>query len=134
MAQWERSHVRKRTKAALQVPKTRGASVGGDRGKVLALVEETARASAEASRRGAFPTQKVLPQIQLARSEGLRTYKAVAAYLSRRGIRTARAVPTSTGAAAHHVSSIGRCSGRPQLLHRSAFQYRSRVMDGGDTR
>jgi hypothetical protein len=35
-------------------------------------------------------TAKVLPHVQQARAEGFRTYRAIAAYLNRRGIRTSR--------------------------------------------
>jgi DNA invertase Pin-like site-specific DNA recombinase len=91
VAQWEREQISKRTKAALQVAKVRGRALGGDRGNLPAMSPEAAsrsanRRSATAKHRAA----KVLPHVQQARAEGFRTYRSIAAYLNRRGIKTAR--------------------------------------------
>ncbi|MDP9414759.1 MAG: recombinase family protein [Pseudomonadota bacterium] len=91
VAQWEREQISKRTKAALKVAKERGKQVGGDRGNLAAIADAAARISAE--KRAAVAQAravKVLSHIRQARAEGFRSYKAIAAYLNRRGIRTSR--------------------------------------------
>ncbi len=91
VAQWEREQISKRTKAALQVAKARGRSIGGDRGNLSTVSSEGARASADKRRSVAEArAAKVVPHIRRARDEGFRSYKAIAAYLNRRGIRTSR--------------------------------------------
>jgi DNA invertase Pin-like site-specific DNA recombinase len=94
VAQWEREQISKRTKAALQIAKQRGKKIGGDRGNLPAVAQAGAEASAFTRGRVAEARkQKVLPYIQAARVEGFRSYKAIAAYLNRRGIRTSRGKP-----------------------------------------
>lgn len=91
VAQWEREQISKRTKAALKVAKRRGRMVGGDRGNLPALSSEAARVSGEKRRSVAEArAAKVLPHIRQARAEGFRSYKAIAAYLNRHGIKTSR--------------------------------------------
>jgi DNA invertase Pin-like site-specific DNA recombinase len=91
VAQWEREQISKRTKAALAVAKARGRSIGGDRGNLAQHSKAGAEASAEKRRKTANArAQKVLPHVLKARQEGFRTYKAIAAYLNRKGIRTSR--------------------------------------------
>jgi DNA invertase Pin-like site-specific DNA recombinase len=96
VAQWEREQISKRTKAALQVAKERGRALGGNRGSLVAYCSEGARRSAQrrsvaANHRAA----KVLPHVQRARAEGFRTFKAIASYLNRRGIKTSRGLDWS---------------------------------------
>lgn len=91
VAQWEREQISKRTKAALKVARERGSTLGGDRGNLTAM--SPAGSAASAAQRSTAATeraQKVLPHVHAARREGFRTYKAIAAYLNRRGIRTSR--------------------------------------------
>ncbi len=91
VAQWEREQISKRTKAALRVAKERGRALGGDRGNLASRSAEASSRSAELRSRAARErARKVLPHVQRARAEGFRTYKAIAAYLNRRGIRAAR--------------------------------------------
>jgi DNA invertase Pin-like site-specific DNA recombinase len=91
VAQWEREQISKRTKAALQVAKQRGRPLGGDRGNLAALSSDGANSSAIRRTASAkHRASKVLPHVQQARAEGFRTYRSIAAYLNRRGIRTAR--------------------------------------------
>jgi DNA invertase Pin-like site-specific DNA recombinase len=91
VAQWEREQISKRTKAALRVAKQRGRSIGGDRGHLASYSAAGAKASAKARSETAIArASKVLPHVRLARSEGFRSFDAIAAYLNRRGIRTSR--------------------------------------------
>jgi DNA invertase Pin-like site-specific DNA recombinase len=91
VAQWEREQISKRTKAALKVAKERGRQIGGDRGHLASFSEAGAKASAEARAAVAQArASKVLPHVRQARAEGFRSFKAIAAYLNRRGIRTSR--------------------------------------------
>jgi DNA invertase Pin-like site-specific DNA recombinase len=91
VAQWEREQISKRTKAALRVAKERGRLIGGDRGNLPAHSEAGARVSAQKRASVAKArADKVLPHIKQARANGFRTYKAIAAYLNRRGIKTSR--------------------------------------------
>jgi DNA invertase Pin-like site-specific DNA recombinase len=91
VAQWEREQISKRTKAALQVAKDRGRALGGNRGNLSAQASEGASSSAKLRSAAAkHRAGKVLPHVRQARSEGFHTFKAIAAYLNRRGIRTSR--------------------------------------------
>jgi DNA invertase Pin-like site-specific DNA recombinase len=91
VAQWEREQISKRTKAALQIAKERGRSLAGDRGNLAALSSHGANSSAvRRSASAKHRASEVLPHVQQARAEGFRTYRSIAAYLNRRGIRTAR--------------------------------------------
>ena len=91
VAQWEREQISKRTKAALKIAKERGKQLGGNRGNLAEHAAAGAQASAESrSAVAKARASKVLPHILRAREEGFRSYKAIAAYLNRRGIRTSR--------------------------------------------
>ncbi len=91
VAQWEREQISKRTKAALKVAKARGSVIGGDRGNLAQHSKAGAQASAEIrSAVASARTEKLIPHVLTAREEGFRTYKAIAGYLNRRGIRTSR--------------------------------------------
>ena len=52
VAQWEREQISKRTKAALQVARSRGKDVGGDRGNLPSVSAAGAAASALSRGRG----------------------------------------------------------------------------------
>ena len=94
VAQWEREQISKRTKAALAVAKSRGKSIGGDRGNLRGVSQAGAEASAlNRGKVAEARRQKVLPYIRAARADGFRSFKAIAAYLNRRGIRTSRGKP-----------------------------------------
>jgi DNA invertase Pin-like site-specific DNA recombinase len=91
VAQWEREEISKRTRAALQVAKARGTTIGGDRGNPAGLSPigrpiSAARRTEAAKVRAA----KNMPHIRQARADGFRSFKAVAGYLKRKGIRTTR--------------------------------------------
>jgi DNA invertase Pin-like site-specific DNA recombinase len=91
VAQWEREQISKRTKAALKVAKERGQILGGNRGHLASYSAQGAERSAQERRAVAgYRAAKVLPHVLQARAEGFRTYKAIAGYLNRRGIRTSR--------------------------------------------
>ena len=91
VAQWEREQISKRTKAALAVAKSRGQRIGGDRGNLPAVAASGASASAHKRKHVAQDrAEKVLTYITEARAQGPRTYRTIADYLNRKGIRTSR--------------------------------------------
>jgi DNA invertase Pin-like site-specific DNA recombinase len=91
VAQWEREQISKRTKAALQVARSRGRALGGDRGNLPALAVSGAASSVEVRQDTARTRSRlVLDHVIEARSQGHRTYRAIAGFLNRRGIRTSR--------------------------------------------
>jgi DNA invertase Pin-like site-specific DNA recombinase len=94
VAQWEREQISKRTKAALQVAKARGRTLGGDRGNLASCSTDGALASAESRLRvSRARSSKVLAHVAQAQQEGHRSYRAIAGYLNRSGIRTSRGKP-----------------------------------------
>ena len=91
VAQWEREQISKRTKAALAVAKSRGKHIGGDRGNLPAVAASGASASAVSRKRVAQDrAEKVRTYISEASAQGHRTYRTMAGYLNRKGIRTSR--------------------------------------------
>jgi len=91
VAQWEREQISARTKAALRAAKARGQKLGGDRGSLPPVCAAGALLSAQRRRETAQDrAAKVRQYIEQARDEGHRSYRNIAAYLDRRGIRTSR--------------------------------------------
>jgi DNA invertase Pin-like site-specific DNA recombinase len=91
VAQWEREQISKRTKAALAVARSRGKPLGGDRGNLPALSAQAAANSAGSRQQTAIARSRlVLDHVTEARVQGHRTYRAIAGFLNRRGIRTSR--------------------------------------------
>jgi hypothetical protein len=91
VAQWERDQISKRTKAALAVAKSRGRELGGCRGNLPAVSQEGAAVSAFVrGRQSEDRAEKVRCYILEARAQGHRTYRSIAGYLNRQGIKTAR--------------------------------------------
>lgn len=91
LAEWEREQISKRTKAALAVAKQRGRNVGGDRGNLGAVRAAGAKASAlKRSASAADRARKVMPHVRDAMAAGHKSARAIADFLNRKGIRTAR--------------------------------------------
>jgi DNA invertase Pin-like site-specific DNA recombinase len=106
IAEWEREQIGKRTKEALAAAKARGTVLGGDRGNlggVRAL--GTSRSAAKRSETAKARAAKVLPHIEAAKAQGHRSTRAIAAYLNRKGIRTARGADWRSGSVGRLLAS-----------------------------
>jgi DNA invertase Pin-like site-specific DNA recombinase len=91
VAQWEREQISKRTKAALHVARSRGRALGGDRGNLPALSAHGAASSVQRRQETACARARlVLDHVVEARTQGHHTYRAIAGFLNRRGIKTSR--------------------------------------------
>jgi len=104
VAQWEREQISARTKAALRAAKARGQTLGGDRGNLTQISAAGRLISAERRTDAAHERAvKVRRYIEDARNESHRTYRAIAGYLNRKGIRTSRG-GTWTATAVHRLA------------------------------
>jgi hypothetical protein len=77
--------------AALQVARSRGRALGGDRGNLQALAANASASSVQRRQETATARARlVLDYVLGAPSQGHRTYRAIAGFLNRGGIKTSR--------------------------------------------
>lgn len=91
VAQWERERISERTKAALSIARSHGRMLGGKRANQC-CVSAAGRHRAIESRRAAARRRAldVLPYVEVARSEGYTSLRALAGYLNCRRIAAPR--------------------------------------------